>query len=293
MKTSLHAFAAQSPIPPERQKAIEFDILKAFDAFCRAHSLRYSLSDGTLLGAVRHRGFIPWDDDIDVYMLRPEYDRFVHLFSQSPTAPFAIVSGATDPDYPLNSIKIHDTRTVLFEGGKTYSFSGIYIDVFPLDAVPADPRHRERLIRRLLLFRAMKGEKVGHRQSHPNPVKNAVIAIRYALLKFVPMSVPRALHEWAVRRAARHADGRRVGNMASPGNLRNHFFPRSWFESSIQLPFEGSSFPATPHFDEYLTALYGDYMTPPPPEKRTFRHDSVCYFKKAPDRGDSPPGPLP
>lgn len=278
MKTTRNAFANRSSLSLERIKAVELDILKTFDAFCRAHSLRYSLSDGTLLGAVRHQGFIPWDDDIDVYMLREDYDCFVRLFSQSPIAPYAIASGDTDPDYPLNSVKIHDTRTVLFEAGQSYSFCGVYIDVFPLDAVPSDPRRRERLLRRLLRFRAMKSEKIGRRQTHPNSLKNAVIALRWFLLKLVPMSVPRSLHERAVRRAARHADGRWVGNLADSCDLSVQCFPRSWFESSSPLPFEGHSFPATPHYDEYLTAVYGDYMTPPPPERRVSRHGSVAYF---------------
>ena len=272
-------FAGQTPIPIEQLKRLELDILEAFVLFCRKHSLPFFLTGGTLLGAVRHKGFIPWDDDIDVVMLRPDYDRFVSLFSKADTAPLAIVSGDTSPSFPLCSLKIHDTRTVLFEAGVKRSFCGVCIDVFPLDPVPGDDAIRLPLLRRLAMFRTIRLEKVRFCQTHPSRLKALSIAIRYALLHLLPMSVPRALHNAAIRRAARRADGRWVGNLTSPLNLRAEFFPRSWFDSTVPLPFEHLVLPAFSHYEDYLSAIYGDYMTPPPPEQRILRHGSLAFFK--------------
>lgn len=272
-------FAGREPISLECQKSIELDILECFVSFCRRHSIPFFLTGGTLLGAVRHKGFIPWDDDIDVVMLRPDYDRFATLFSQADTAPFAIVSGETSRSFPLCSLKIHDTRTILFERGVKRSFCGVYIDVFPLDFVPEDPAIRTFLIRLLEKFRTARLEKVRFCQTHPSRLKALAIAIRYALLHLVPMSLPRGLHNAAIRRAARRSNGQWVGNLTSPLNLRAEFFPRTWFDTTVPLPFERFVLPAFSHYQDYLAAIYGDYMTPPPPEQRILRHGSLAFFK--------------
>lgn len=279
MNEKLSDFAGRTPLSIEQLKRLELDILEAFVAFCQRHSLPFFLTGGTLLGAVRHKGFIPWDDDIDVVMLRPDYDRFVSLFSEADTAPLAIVSGDTSRSFPLCSLKIHDSRTVLFEADVKRSLCGVCIDVFPLDAVPEDPAIRLPLLHRFELFRAIRLEKVHVCQTHPSRLKALSIAIRYALLHLLPMSVPRALHNAAIRRAARQSNGQWVGNLTSPLNLRAEYFPRSWFDSTVPLPFEHLVLPAFSHYEDYLSAIYGDYMTPPPPEQRNLRHGALAFFK--------------
>ena len=271
-------FAGREPIPLDRKKRIELDILEVFDAFCKAHSLPYFLVYGTLLGAVRHKGFIPWDDDIDIGMLRPDYERFVSLFSQSATGPYVIASGDTDPAYPVNFLKIHDPRTVVFEPTRRYSYSGVFIDVFPVDAIPEDPKRRMRLIRLLEILKKVKSEKCGQLQTHPSRLKALVIAIRYVLLHLVPMSLPRWMADAAIRRAAKHANGQWLGILTSTDPLVSECFPRSWFESTTLLPFEHLRLPVFSGYADYLAAVYGDYMTPPPPEKRVFLHGD-SYFK--------------
>ena len=272
-------FVGRTPLPVEKLKSLELDILEVFASFCRRHSLPFFLTGGTLLGAVRHKGFIPWDDDIDVVMLRPDYDRFVSLFSRENTATFAIISGDTSRSFPLCSLKIHDTRTILFEAGVKRSFCGVYIDVFPLDLVPENPAVRLPLLRRLAVYRTIRLEKVRYCQTHPSRLKALSIALRYALLHFLPMSVPRSLHNADIRRAARHSNGLWVGNLTSPLNLGAEFFPRSWFDTTVPLPFERFVLPAFSHYEDYLSAIYGDYLTPPPPEQRGLRHGARAFFK--------------
>jgi lipopolysaccharide cholinephosphotransferase len=274
----LSDFAGRDPIPLESVKRIELDILEVFDAFCKAHSLPYFLLYGTLIGAVRHKGFIPWDDDIDVGMLRPDYERFAALFPKLHAGPYAIASGATNPSYPLNFLKVHDPRTVTFEPGRRYSYSGVFIDVFPLDAVPADLKKRQRIARLMEVLKKVKAEKCGFLQRHPSRLKAFSIALRYVLLKLVPMSVPRALAEAVIRLSARQSDGNWVGAITTPDRILDEFFPRSWFDSVTYVPFEHLRLPTLASYDAHLTAIYGDYMTPPPPDQRALRH-GTSYFK--------------
>jgi lipopolysaccharide cholinephosphotransferase len=111
-------------------------VLKALDETCKAHDLRYGIFAGSLIGAVRHKGFIPWDDDMDVLMPRPDYERFIEHSRDWLPEPYEFVCAENDPEYPLPFGKIQDASTTLIERRHLSYLGGIYVDVFPLDAVP-------------------------------------------------------------------------------------------------------------------------------------------------------------
>lgn len=112
---------------------IELEILIAFDEFCKEHNLRYSLGAGTLLGAVRHKGFIPWDDDIDLFMLRSEYDSMLEIAkTESVIAGRYRIISPYDEDMPYPFVKIIDIKTKVVEKGKNTDF-GLWLDIFPVD----------------------------------------------------------------------------------------------------------------------------------------------------------------
>ena len=115
------------------------EILMEVDRICRRHGLRYWLSSGTLIGAVRHGGFIPWDDDLDIEMMRPDYDRLMSLFPRELPAHLALQSHETDPSYFFFYAKVRDRRSILSEGNnydRMWQERGIYIDIFPLERQP-------------------------------------------------------------------------------------------------------------------------------------------------------------
>ena len=134
--------------PTWRNKKIEFGILKYVSQFCLENNIRYFLCGGTLLGAVRHKGFIPWDDDIDIYMPRPDYDRFIDLMSNS-TSNYYVLS-SSQHDYYYNFAKVIDGRTSLNEiGYQPIRNLGIYIDIFPLEGMPTNKKDRETQFKKL------------------------------------------------------------------------------------------------------------------------------------------------
>ncbi len=136
-------------------KKIEFEILIAFDTVCKEHNLRYGLSGGTLLGAIRHGGFIPWDDDIDVVMPRPDYERLIDISNKVFNDRLFFSTPKTDYNTVHAYGKLYDMRTELIEFPDSKRLkSHVYIDVFPLDGLPNDAnkncKHRKKVRKRML-----------------------------------------------------------------------------------------------------------------------------------------------
>ena len=118
-------------IEPEEFKKTQFDILISVDRFCKAHGIRYFLAYGTLIGALRHGGYIPWDDDIDISMPRPDYERFIKLYNKEKDKGYYVVSPSLDPSYPNAFAKICDPDTCIIEFSSLKYDIGVNIDLFP------------------------------------------------------------------------------------------------------------------------------------------------------------------
>jgi lipopolysaccharide cholinephosphotransferase len=121
-------------ITQDELKSIQLDLLQKTADFCEANGIRYFLCGGTLLGAIRHKGYIPWDDDIDIVMPRPDYERFCKTFNQ-PDSVYKVKSLLTHPDYACAFAKVYDNRTMLKELHYKGVHFGVYIDVLPVDGV--------------------------------------------------------------------------------------------------------------------------------------------------------------
>ena len=128
---------SMNALTKEELKIVEFNILKDVACFCRMHNIRYFLCGGTLLGAIRHNGFIPWDDDIDIMMPREDYQRFFKLYNRS-NSRYRADSLDNNPDWHMAFGRVGDTETILFENTlkKKYSKYHAFIDVFPIDGIP-------------------------------------------------------------------------------------------------------------------------------------------------------------
>ena len=128
---------AMKIITSEELKAIQLDLLQKTADFCKENGIRYYLCGGTLLGAIRHKGYIPWDDDIDISMPRPDYDRFISMFNK-PENDYQVIDMSNNKKYGLPFAKVHDTRTFVDELQYTKDQFGVYIDIFPIDGVGED-----------------------------------------------------------------------------------------------------------------------------------------------------------
>ena len=253
-------------------------LAKEVARLCEKHGLRYFLIAGTLLGAVRHGGFIPWDDDMDIGLLREDYDRFLVICAEElDTQVFFLQTTDTDPYYALPFAKLQLVGTRFLEQNASgHAAAGIYLDVFPFDNVPENLRLRRRHNRRLYVQKRLLLAKMGYKPwaSTPGWRKRAV----YALLSLgAHLRTRKGLAhklEQELRRYNASPTDLIVAGGGSYGYTRETI-RRDWIAALTPLPFEDATFTVPAAYTDYLTYFYGDYMTPPPPEKRYDRHSIV------------------
>lgn len=232
---------------------IEFQLLTQFDLVCRENGLRYYLDGGTLLGAVCYDGFIPWDDDIDLKMPRPDYEKLLKL---KDVFPAHVELDVPSPDRCLYTfIKLVDTRTVLEEqSGKNTKVTGIYIDILPMDGHPSDPaickKHLARIRRLNSLFHESQSgfRRMRSSSSRRTRLKGLLYHLIYSPWKLY-QRMTRAAKKYAYDASAQ------VGLLVEGDPIRERF-EKSWLEPPAMLLFEGNRFPAPNAAEEHLSVFY-------------------------------------
>ncbi|HYO42213.1 MAG TPA: LicD family protein [Candidatus Limnocylindrales bacterium] len=243
---------------------VELEILRELARRCDDASLRWFVIGGTLLGAARHRGFIPWDDDIDVGMPRADYERFDALCRRSGDGRYAWQSCRSDPAYPFLYGKLQraDTHVVEVALAALPIRHAVSIDVFPLDGAP------ESAIGRRVHALAFKlaATAIGARIRRSGPRRPVAYALRA-----LPRSWATGLVDLLARRFA-YDDARYAVNAGGAWGYGRECQPRGRLEPLTTLEFEGMKVPVPGRWNDYLVHVYGDYMRLPPPDERRARH---------------------
>ncbi len=255
-----------SPKELKKLQRIELEMLLETDRICRKHGIAYSLDGGTLLGAVRHKGFIPWDDDIDVIMLREEYQRFRQACrNELDPEKFFLQDYKSDPHYRWGWAKIRRRNTEHVRLGQEFmkQETGVFIDIFVADNVPDNP-----ILRRLhhllcYLVRKILYAPLGARQA-----KGLGSWAAYILLGHISREKAFALRDRLAK-----ACNRKKTELISHYTLEyprscRYGLPAKCFDQFTELEFEGHKFRAFAEYDIYLRGHYGDYMKLPPKEER-------------------------
>ena len=261
-------------------KKCQLDLLMELDEYCRTNKIQYFLFAGSLIGAVRHKGFIPWDDDIDVCMKREDYDFFFANFNKQKNHYGKAVCIENDVNYYTPAGKILDSRTILVEEINLNYPIGVYIDVFPLDRMPDDITEITILNRRIDKYRKAITLKTSKVSKDRTWYKNAVLRIGELFLK--PISMRYLLNNIS-RLAQTYKDVTSCTRLAdisvfTYGMKEVHLM--SEFEKTVELEFEGRIFWGPCGYDSVLKRMYGDYMKLPPKEKQIAHHSYQAYWRE-------------
>lgn len=259
-----------------RLQKILLDTLKFSVSFFEKHGLRYYACGGTMLGAVRHKGFIPWDDDIDIYMPRKDYEKLIQLRGEMNGTGFSLVSAQTDYGYYCPFAKIQKDDTTIWEFKYYPYLLGAYVDIFPLDYYDMPDGQITSLQWKYsdLFVDYQKSLKTYSFADYMKLLKGGDIVGFVKNIYFQMSFKPRRRQmydRWMNATDYLCADESREKCVCLT-QWQGKIFLRKWFEDCIDMPFEDTTIKVPRQYDEYLTLLYGNYMQMPPEEKRCSDH---------------------
>lgn len=257
----------------ELQK-IQLSMLKDFDAVCQKHRISYQLFSGTALGAVRHKGFIPWDDDIDVVMLREDYERFFDSASKELDSNKYYVQREFSKHWPMFFSKLRLNGTTYIEKYHSHDariHQGIYIDIFPCDNL-SDSRLMQKL--QYIASKIVIAKSLYARGYETNST------VKKCFMQFCRILPTEPFKRLCIRR--NDSSSLKVHTFFGGGKkFERSIYLREWFEQSVKMRFEDSEFPVSAHYDEMLRVMYGDYMVMPTLEQRVCkRHAAIVDINK-------------
>lgn len=261
-------------------KKIEIEILDYVTELCNKNNLTYFLGGGTLLGAVRHKGFIPWDDDVDIMMPREDYDKLAQVISNIDNNRFLYLNYKDNNDYYYPFAKVVDKRTKVKElDCKEIKDLGVYIDIFPIDNVSDDMQENKKLFKKYKMYDILLGSyKMPKEELKKNNIVKRIL--RYILKWY--MSI---FNNYKKVLEKMENLGKKYPNSNTVACITGRYFekeimPKSYIEDFIMAKFEDREYKIPKGYDLYLTKHYGDYMQLPPKEKQVSNHDNIAYWRE-------------
>lgn len=258
----------------EESRRIQIEALKVIDKCCRDNGIHYSLSWGTLIGAIRHKGFIPWDDDIDLMMKRDDYERFLTCFSHPYYKLHYFKKGAFWHQFLT---KVTDERTLVVFNYKNKGYFGLWVSIFPVDNVPDKDldKWKKKLFRRATLFRL----RTASWRKDTGFIRNILKVFFRFLLSPIP-SYKYGKYVEELLTENNNICTKTVCMWEGSGGVTGFcYFPAEIFDEYIEAEFEGEHYMVIKGYDQFLRHYYGDYFQLPPVEERVPSHDFKAYFK--------------
>ena len=254
----------------KKLKEEELKILDYFVTVCKNHNLNYQLTYGTLLGAIRHKGFIPWDDDIDVHMEPNDYLKFLEIIEKENNNKYIIQNIDTEKYYHTYFTKIRKNNSCMVE--KEWKdikiHKGINIDIFPLFPYPDDLKERKKM-----MFKLKVANLLASKNNKTKSLKNKII---FGILKLIPRSITNKIVRNILLNLLKY-DGKYSQYKIE---INDKPIKKIWAEKSIETKFENKKYKITEDYDEMLTCIYGDYMKLPKEEDRVGHGEIILSFNK-------------
>ena len=250
---------------------VELDILDVVDNICKENDLKYSIAYGTMLGAIRHKGFIPWDDDVDIIMPRNDYEKFLEIWRNNPVQGYVLQNKNTNWDFTQNFTKIRKDHTTFIhnEWEKHVSYhTGIFIDVFPGDRVA--PNRISRKIQ--LLYSAINLLYARNHSSGSGGIKEIVEKVLLAFPKIIKKKLfactTKYIQKW---------NSQIDQPFFFPNTMEWAFreYPNDMFDDIVYVPFEDRNYKCIKDADKILKLDYGNYLQLPPLEERVLKHHPI------------------
>ena len=259
---------------------LELQILKEIKRICTKHNIHYFLTGGTLIGAIRHNGFIPWDDDIDIAMLREDYDRFIKIAPQELGKEYSCLCIQNDKDIALFSCKVILNGTIYrtLQQPKKFDKIGIWVDILPYDTVHNNKIFASIYFWKLSFLLVLYSMKIGYRNG-TTLLKRIIAKLMKISFFFIPKKyLYKRIVEYPYRLNKQHTNVKcyLYGTYGVPREFRSAYL----FEDYTEVQFEDDTFMTLKHYEAFLTELFGDYMQLPPEHERHTHQIAEIDFGK-------------
>lgn len=272
-------------------KKLEVEILTEVATFCDQHNLRYYLCGGTLIGAVRHKGFIPWDDDIDVSMPRPDYDIFINSFHCEKEY-IQVFSCQNKKDYWRTHCQVFDTRTVVVEDSYRQDIAkdnAVFIDLYPIEGMPSSPIKQKlywagytvlHAVHYASILNNTKSHHFGEEARFKNFIRTVIKSVLIGIFRWFDYRTVIRICEWYAKLYS-FEESEYVAIVAENGDFGiRGITPKAIYKQALAVPFENAYFKIPGEYDYYLRKVYGDYMQLPPECDRIYKHSFDAFWKE-------------